>query len=96
MDYCNIEISCMNNGSKKCGSCTHNKYIKDNFEEGIVTEKYTPTKPNETTYKVFIDNGWKYECPNCRCAVGVNNKAVEYTQEDTYCPSCGQKLDWRL
>jgi rubrerythrin len=64
----------------------------DDVEE--VLEKQFPKKPNEMTYRPLRDIGWKYGCPSCKCAVGINNNAIDYTQEDEYCPSCGQRLEW--
>jgi DNA-directed RNA polymerase subunit RPC12/RpoP len=59
-------------------------------------EKQVPRKPNKTSYKPLKNIGWEYECPTCKSAVGINNNDIDYTQEDNYCPSCGQKLDWNL
>lgn len=30
-------------------------------------EKQIPKKPKKLTYKLLIDSGWEYECPNCGC-----------------------------
>lgn len=51
-------------------------------------------KPRKMTYDVLRAEGWEYECPICKCAVGVNKNAEEYTQEDNYCPTCGTELNW--
>jgi len=68
---------------------------KNHMEIAIqALEKQVPKKPNKLTYKFLIDIGWKWECPVCKGAVGENKNAIDYTQEDDYCPSCGQKLDW--
>ena len=58
-------------------------------------EKEIPLKPIDVERNGLLQrSGWKYRCPKCKCGVGVNNRAIEYTQEDEYCPSCGQRLDW--
>ena len=43
--------------------------------------------------------GYTHECPNCEKLVGTivmskNNEFRPYIEEDCYCPSCGQALDW--
>lgn len=30
-------------------------------------KKQIPKKPKKLTYKLLIDSGWEYECPNCGC-----------------------------
>lgn len=62
-------------------------------------EKQMPKKPKKLTYKLLIDSGWKYECPNCGCAIGVNKNLMfaygEYLEPyENNCCSCGQALDW--
>ena len=59
-----------------------------------VLEKNTPKNPILLTYLPLIENGWKYGCPSCKLAVGGNSYCFDYTDEDEYCPSCGQKLNW--
>lgn len=59
-----------------------------------VLEKNTPKKPILLTHLPLIQSGWKYGCPSCKLAVGVNSYSFDYTDEDEYCPSCGQKLNW--
>ena len=56
--------------------------------------KQKPMKPVPLKYEPLILHGWEYGCPTCEKAVGFNKYAVEYTDEDPFCPSCGQKLDW--
>ena len=58
-------------------------------------DKATPKKPNKLDYKLLLDEGWNYECPICKCAIGINTKAIDYTQEESYCPTCGQALLWK-
>ena len=62
-------------------------------------EKQIPKKPKTLTYGLLIDYGWKYECPNCGCAIGVNKNLMfaygEYLEPyENNCCSCGQALDW--
>lgn len=62
-------------------------------------EKQIPKKPKTLTYGLLIDCGWKYECPNCGCAVGANNNVKfaygEYLEPyENNCCCCGQALDW--
>ena len=81
--------------SKHHDSCVH-KFQEDEINYVIETLNTSVEKtPVRLTYKPLIDSGWAYECPTCGCAVGQNKNALDYTQEDKYCPSCGQKLDWR-
>ena len=56
--------------------------------------KRAPMKVKEMKYEPLLKAGWHYECPSCGSAVGENDNAIEVTQEDDFCPSCGQKLDW--
>ena len=62
-------------------------------------EKQIPKMPKILTWKLLIDSGWKYGCPNCGCAVGINKNLgfayEEYLEpNESYCCSCGQALDW--
>lgn len=57
-------------------------------------KKQVPMKPKKLTYKLLLDAGWIYECPNCGCACGENKYHLEVTQDDMYCTQCGQALDW--
>jgi len=59
-----------------------------------IIEKRVPKEPIKLTYGVLIDCGWKYGCPECYCAVGVNENAEDYTQKSDYCSECGQLLKW--
>lgn len=59
-----------------------------------LVDKAIPKKPIKLTYKLLLDDGWSYECPRCKCAIGINTKAIDYTQEEGYCPTCGQAIDW--
>lgn len=62
-------------------------------------EKQMPKKPKTLNYGLLIEYGWKYECPNCGCAVG-DNKNLDFAYGeylnpyDDYCCGCGQALDW--
>lgn len=57
-------------------------------------EKQIPKEPKVLAYKPLIEAGWEYECPSCGKAVGMNKNASDFTDEDDFCCSCGQKLDW--
>ena len=57
-------------------------------------EKQIPKKPTKLTYKLLIDAGWIYACPNCKMACGENKYHLEATSDEMYCPSCGQAIDW--
>jgi hypothetical protein len=57
-------------------------------------DKQIPEKPNKCRYEPLIRSGWEYECPSCEKAIGINKFAFDYTDEDSYCPSCGQAIDW--
>lgn len=62
-------------------------------------EKQIPKKPDTLTYRPLLLSGWKYQCPNCGCAVG-KNKNLEFAYEEyleayqSNCMNCGQALDW--
>ena len=59
-----------------------------------LVDRATPKKPIKLDYKLLLDEGWRYECPICKCAIGINTNAFDYTQEEGYCPTCGQAIDW--
>lgn len=61
----------------------------------VYIERDTPKKPIHLDYKPLTDFGWEFCCPSCRCAVGANKHAIDFTQEDEYCSNCGQKLLWK-
>ena len=60
----------------------------------LVLARDIPKKPKKLTYKLLLDAGWIYGCPNCGCACGENKFHPEVTQDDMYCTQCGQALDW--
>lgn len=58
-------------------------------------EKQIPKKPKQMEYKPLKEYGWDYACPACGSAVGENrHDGGEFTQQDDYCATCGQKLLW--
>lgn len=57
-------------------------------------EKQVPKKPTKLEYKLLLEAGWIYKCPNCGCACGENKYHPEVTEDDMFCTQCGQKLDW--
>ena len=74
---------------------TYNSLFHSNVKKiQELVDKATPKKPIKLTYKLSLDDGWNYECPRCECAVGINTKAIDYTQEEGFCQTCGQALDW--
>lgn len=63
------------------------KIIKEALERKI------PKKPNQLTYEPLLKDGWRYECPSCKGAVGENIYHPEVTENEIFCCSCGQALD---
>jgi len=59
-----------------------------------ICKKQIPQNPITLKYQPLIDYGWEHSCPTCNCAAGINSHGYDFTQEDNYCPNCGQKLDW--
>jgi hypothetical protein len=57
-------------------------------------KKQVPRKPKLLKYQPLLNAGWEWECPACGLAVGKNKNDIDVTQEDPYCPSCGQSLKW--
>lgn len=82
------------------GKCSEECIQCNAYEQAInALEKQIPKKPKTLNYGLLIEYGWKYECPNCGCAVGNNkNLAFAYGEYlnpyEDYCCSCGQALDW--
>lgn len=56
-------------------------------------ERDTEKKILPLTYKPLLEAGWRYECPNCGCAVGENIYHPDVTKDYEYCSMCGQKLE---
>lgn len=58
-------------------------------------EKQVPKKAKKMTYDLLVADGWEYACPSCGCAIGENRQDDgSFTQQDDFCPSCGQAIDW--
>ena len=58
-------------------------------------DKSIPQKVIKTTRKEYMKHGgYKHKCPNCGNMVGTITERLEIDQDD-YCCSCGQRLDWR-
>ena len=73
-------------GETDCGDC---KIKRDILTLKELVEKETPKKVIKLKEKEY---GYTHECPVCHGYVGtIVDDGVEY---DTYCCSCGQKLDW--
>ena len=64
-------------------------------EYKALKEKAEPKKPKKQENRLLVAEGWSFACPSCGCGIGVNERNEEYTQEDEYCPNCGQCLDWQ-
>lgn len=56
-------------------------------------ERDTAKKMLPLTYKPLLEAGWRYECPNCGCAVGENIYHPDVTKNYEHCSMCGQKLE---
>ena len=78
------------------GKCHEDGNCFESMQMSIkALEKKIAKKPQKQTYKLLIEEGWEYACPNCKAAIGVNKKdTMGLTQHEIYCPECGQKLDW--
>ena len=59
-----------------------------------VLEKQVPKKPTKLKSELLIRAGWTYKCPTCGSICGENKLHLEVTQNECYCPQCGQALDW--
>lgn len=57
-------------------------------------QKQMPKEPKPLKYQPLLNASWGWECPACGLAVGENKNDIDITQEDAYCPSCGQALKW--
>lgn len=57
-------------------------------------ERQLPKQVEKMTYQLLKNSGWEHQCPICKCAIGLNRNAIDYTQDDEYCPTCGQHLKW--
>lgn len=84
------------NSAVGCTGCDVLK-SKQVIEELI--EKLTPKKVIELSKR---DRGYKHICPSCEQFVGTialeryhNRYQPSHIEEDEYCCSCGQRLDWR-
>ena len=41
---------------------------------------------------LLYEDGWRYKCPSCGCAVGENVYHPDVTKDFEYCSMCGQKI----
>ncbi|MCR0269756.1 hypothetical protein MKC46_17600 [[Clostridium] innocuum] len=55
-------------------------------------DKETPKKVREATKEDYEESGYQYCCPVCGKMVGT--KVEGGVEQDDYCCSCGQRLDW--
>ena len=74
--------------------------LKKYEDTGLTPEQVMELKERDTakkmlplTYKPLLEAGWRYECPNCGCAVGENIYHPDVTKDYEYCSMCGQKLE---
>lgn len=58
-----------------------------------IKELVEKTTPKKVRRALHIANGYKHCCPICSSYVGTISK-VGRIDEDDYCPTCGQALDW--
>ena len=42
---------------------------------------------------LLYEDGWRYKCPNCGCAVGRNVYHPDVTKDFEYCSMCGQRIE---
>lgn len=75
------------------------KFLKDfyyNECESLkeLVDKATPKKVVKISQKDYIKGSYEHCCPSCSNCVGtiLEDSTIE---EDDYCPTCGQRLDWR-
>lgn len=103
-EYMENEIRCVQRAGKgictrECAECELVKEDTPLIEAYgmaiLALEKQIPKKIKPMHYKLLLDSGWRFACPSCGCAVGENvNDTAEVTQQDDYCATCGQRLDW--
>ena len=88
LSYPDINSPCYGNkcGETDCGDCNIKRDILTLKE---LVDKATANKAIKLKEKEF---GYTHICPVCHSYVGtIIDDGIEY---DTYCCSCGQKLDW--
>jgi hypothetical protein len=78
------------------GSLVLNKLSDSDLSNILVAlGKQVAKEPQKQKYELLLEEGWEYACPRCKGVVGVNKKdTLGLTQHETYCPECGQKLNW--
>lgn len=103
--YCFQNDTCDGQGpSDKCDKCPLPYHIcetlADYEDTGLTPAEIMELKERDTekkilpiTYKPLLEAGWRYECPNCGCAVGENIYHPDVTKDYEYCSMCGQKLE---
>ena len=68
-------------------------------DEKIIEEIVQKTIPKKVVRLANKNYGYSHKCPSCGQCVGTivkhkDNFLSDYIEEDEYCPSCGQKIDW--
>lgn len=79
--------------SRQCEELDAYKEIGTVEECREAVEKQKSKKVLPLTYKPLLEIGWRYECPNCGCAVGENIYHMDVTKDYEYCSMCGQKVE---
>lgn len=71
--------------------------IYDNCVERIAFERVLNATKKEIPKKVlFNKNTDDVQCPLCHEFLGNYSVRRRYETEYTYCPFCGQRLDWKI
>lgn len=64
----------------------------EEFQEAVEKQKPKKILPLDRNGLLY-DDGWRYKCPNCGCAVGENIFHPDVTKDYEYCSMCGQKIE---
>ena len=63
----------------------------EEFREVVDRQKPKKILPLDRDGLLYED-GWRYKCPVCGCAVGENVYHPDVTKDFEYCSMCGQKI----
>lgn len=74
-------------------NCSYQKNINERYTllQKLVNKR-TPKKVKSATKEDYEESGYRYCCPACGKMVGT--KVEGGVEQDDYCCSCGQRLDW--